>query len=725
MDWVDKELSECQNLCNSFPAQFQRYKLQLPSLVDRSRIKPLNDSYIFHDLEITLSRNEIVKLLMTDKLYNQPYICIRELLQNSLDALRYRKALYALSDMKWDKGQVDFLHTIDKDGYEIVQCKDNGSGMDRDIINRFFTKAGRSFYRSPEFERERAIFKHKNIDYDPCSQFGIGFMSCFMLGDRIKIETRRDYGSGRNWGDPLIIEINGLGGLIVIRKGLESQEIGTTVTITSRQKPSFLDEWNDKVLLTTVLKHFAVATEFPIVGRCEIEELQDTVEIPTTPSYIPTLLENAGITQSSYITIEKNFTDINHNLGGIIRESFLINSSGIPCLSTQEVTWKTRIEKESFTLFKNNEAMGEINAASGYKQSQISIDGIHLCGVAGRPQWQNDFMVKRRLGDIPAHISANSYSLDVRGSLKPEITPARTPVESFGFFISPPKWTALSKIVHMASGKIWAKLLSEFVPIGLDSETFLKLLITHRGDLKQIPLADIWQYLSIPLIDNHISWVKISSFRQIKIVRNLDNWHLETIEKKIDLPPDIAEWEQSGNQHPSLLNQIHYTLVAFSTLSIEEGNVVFNQNEYQDQQATASSLIIREHRQFAIAISYFGKVKDIIIAQSPLRTVNRSHPLIQEYIKGRKDDTLNEFISSIIFLIIYKLYSGNLQASLNKPDRWMKHTAHKYFAIDWSKYTNPLLKPPYKIWLETDEIIEITENDFAVWRDIKIAKDIL
>ena len=55
----------------------------------------------------------------------------------------------------------------------------------------------------------------------------------------------------------------------------------------------------------------------------------------------------------------------------------------------------------------------------------------------------------------------------------------------------------------------------------------------------------------------------------------------------------------------------------------------------------------------------------------------------------------------------------------------MKHTAHKYFAIDWSKYTNPLLKPPYKIWLETDEIIEITENDFAVWRDIKIAKDIL
>jgi hypothetical protein len=260
MDWVDKELSECQNLCRAFPAQFQHYKLLLPSSVDRSRIQPLNNSYIYHNLEVSLSRNEIVKLLMTDKLYNHPYICIRELLQNSLDALRYRKALFAYSDSTWDKGHVEFLHSIDKDGYELIQCKDNGAGMDRDIVTRFFTKAGRSFYRSPEYERERINFRKKHIDYDPCSQFGIGFMSCFMLGDRIKIETRRDYGAGKAHGEPLVIEINGLGGLIIIRQGSSSQKIGTTVTITSRKKPSFLDKLTDKVMLTTVLKHFAVAT---------------------------------------------------------------------------------------------------------------------------------------------------------------------------------------------------------------------------------------------------------------------------------------------------------------------------------------------------------------------------------------------------------------------------------------------------------------------------------
>lgn len=426
MDWVDKELSECQNLCRVFPAQFQRYKLLLPSSVDRSRIKPSNNSYIYHDLEISLSRNEIVKLLMTDKLYNKPYICIRELLQNSLDALRYRKALFACSEIEWSKGHVDFLHTVDKDGYEIIQCKDNGAGMDSDIVTRFFTKAGRSFYRSPEFERERVSFRKKNVDYDPCFQFGIGFMSCFMLGDRIKIETRRDYGQGKGWGEPLVVEINGLGGLIIIRAGAPSQEIGTTVTITSRKKPSFLDEWTDKVLLTTTLKHFAVATEFPISGRCEIEELEDTVEIPTTLSYILTLIEKAQINNASFITIEQSFKEINKNLSGNIRESFLIDNAGLPALENQYASWQVAPKKSGkyFSLIHNGEAYAPL---SSYR-SQISIDGILLCGVEGRPKWQNKF--SSSLGFFSATgIDCNSYSLDVRGNSKPEITPAREPVE--------------------------------------------------------------------------------------------------------------------------------------------------------------------------------------------------------------------------------------------------------------------------------------------------------
>ena len=233
MDSIDIELSNSHELCRQFPSEFARYKLRLPQKVDRSRIGPRNNAYIYHDLEFSLSRDEIIRLLMTQNLYSNPSICIRELLQNALDALRYRKALYACNGIDWEDGMIRMEHGVDKDGYEIIRCSDNGVGMDEGIITKFLTKVGRSFYRSPEFEQQRVEFRRCGKDFDPCSKFGIGFMSFFMLGDRIKIETQRDYGIGKTFGDPLNIETNGLSSILVIRKGSYNQPVGTTVTIVS------------------------------------------------------------------------------------------------------------------------------------------------------------------------------------------------------------------------------------------------------------------------------------------------------------------------------------------------------------------------------------------------------------------------------------------------------------------------------------------------------------
>ncbi len=197
LGWIDNELRDCHELCSKFPAKFNNYTLQLPHSV-KSRIKAKNNAYIYSDnLEFSLSRNEIVKLLMTDQLYSSPSLCIRELLQNSLDALRYRTALLGCANMDWQDGKVEFEHYADEHGYEVVVCRDNGIGMDEKIVKNFFSKAGRSYYRSPEFERERLKLCKHHKDFDPCSQFGIGFMSCFMLGDRIIIKTRRYYGEGK------------------------------------------------------------------------------------------------------------------------------------------------------------------------------------------------------------------------------------------------------------------------------------------------------------------------------------------------------------------------------------------------------------------------------------------------------------------------------------------------------------------------------------------------
>ena len=124
------------------------------------------------------------------------------------------KSVLGRDNLLFDNGRVIFEHFLDESGSQIVRCKDNGIGMDTDQIQRFLTKAGRSYYRSPEFERERLGFRAANVDFDPCARFGIGFMSRFMLADKIILHTRKDYGMGQAHGKSLIIEIDGLGGIL-------------------------------------------------------------------------------------------------------------------------------------------------------------------------------------------------------------------------------------------------------------------------------------------------------------------------------------------------------------------------------------------------------------------------------------------------------------------------------------------------------------------------------
>ena len=180
MDWIDRELSDAQAACRAFPASVSQYKLDLPLSVDRSRIEPKDNKYIYSDLEFSLSRDEIVQLLMADKLYGGPWLCVRELLQNALDALRTRRAVIRRDiGVDWSEGRVDMMHEVDADGYEVLRCTDNGIGMDRNIIERFLTRAGRSYYRSPEFELERLSFRAAGFDFTHAHNLALA--SCRVL----------------------------------------------------------------------------------------------------------------------------------------------------------------------------------------------------------------------------------------------------------------------------------------------------------------------------------------------------------------------------------------------------------------------------------------------------------------------------------------------------------------------------------------------------------------
>jgi hypothetical protein len=63
--------------------------------------------------------------------------------------------------------------------------------MSLKIIENYFMRVGRSYYRSTEFEAERQRLREAGIELEATSQFGIGILSCFMVADRFEVETYR------------------------------------------------------------------------------------------------------------------------------------------------------------------------------------------------------------------------------------------------------------------------------------------------------------------------------------------------------------------------------------------------------------------------------------------------------------------------------------------------------------------------------------------------------
>ena len=187
IDWIDDELK----LFLQLSAQWdQKYKLSIKEKVDRSNIT--YDSSAFTPvigLKFTLDQNRILKLLMGTSLYKDENAYIRELYQNSLDACRYQIAKDKANGKK-SRGIIEF-GIVEEDGEKYLYCLDNGKGMSKSIIENYLLKIGNSYYKSSEFFKSQA---ETGFTYIPTSQFGIGILSCFMIGKRIEIVSKEDQG---------------------------------------------------------------------------------------------------------------------------------------------------------------------------------------------------------------------------------------------------------------------------------------------------------------------------------------------------------------------------------------------------------------------------------------------------------------------------------------------------------------------------------------------------
>jgi len=182
--WVKNELTNATSLVNSMPNQYSLIYDTNPE------VNIQTEGYSFSDYKMTLEFKAISSLLMGEKIYGSKSLGLRELIQNSIDSCRIRQETEELKhEFGQDVYQPKIKVILDEEKNQAI-IKDNGSGMSMNIIKKHFLNIGVSYYSSTDFLL-------KDFEYKPIGNFGIGFLSCFMLSDNVKVITRHYKGKDK------------------------------------------------------------------------------------------------------------------------------------------------------------------------------------------------------------------------------------------------------------------------------------------------------------------------------------------------------------------------------------------------------------------------------------------------------------------------------------------------------------------------------------------------
>jgi hypothetical protein len=111
---------------------------------------------------------------------------LRELLQNAIDATHALRRLGGLSE---DEGLIEVLLEPNPDETYWLHVSDVGIGMSRHVMVDVLLDFGRSLWTSPDLLDELPGLA--STGFEPIGKFGIGFFAIFMLGEEIKVVSRR------------------------------------------------------------------------------------------------------------------------------------------------------------------------------------------------------------------------------------------------------------------------------------------------------------------------------------------------------------------------------------------------------------------------------------------------------------------------------------------------------------------------------------------------------
>lgn len=399
-NYIDKELVNCSNVLNRIEDDFREninyYKIPLPAKVDRQKIQTEIDLrtneplYLYKDTAFELSKDQIIDLLMGTKLYDDTKSALRELIQNSIDACLLADALYKeLNNPYLPEIIVKYYREGNED---VIVVEDNGIGMNLEIIDKYYSKIGSSYYKSKDFYDLKAQI---GLNFQPISRFGIGILSCFMVSDTIEVETRKILDNGEK-DKPFKIIIEGYDSIFTIKAG-ERFKQGTNTKLFLRLKENPWDKIRSEKFVDYVKQCIPNPPVTIKVVTDENEENRAVIDNSSFSLIKPSILKDHRWDPGDYvkeIEIALDDEELGFKGSAIIA---LLEEDQRPVSIIENLTRDVRIDDEEYTLenkiilieneIEKNSTVIEVDIESGIdthesthtiikSKSKFSIHGI-------------------------------------------------------------------------------------------------------------------------------------------------------------------------------------------------------------------------------------------------------------------------------------------------------------------------------------------------------------
>ncbi|EAH1879206.1 HSP90 family protein [Listeria monocytogenes] len=194
--------------------------------------------------------------ILSNHLYDEKDVYIRELLQNATDAIRARKKIDSTLE-----GKIHASLTGDNNEKTLI-VEDNGIGLTEDEVHAFLATIANSSKGEKNFDGESSN--------DFIGRFGIGLLSCFIVSDEIvMISTSQKDGGTTEWRGKA-------DGTYSVRKiETDTREPGTQVYLRLRAGLEDHPECEEVEYLINTLKKYGASLQSNII--VEINGLEEEI----------------------------------------------------------------------------------------------------------------------------------------------------------------------------------------------------------------------------------------------------------------------------------------------------------------------------------------------------------------------------------------------------------------------------------------------------------------